>query len=97
MMRAKFFARTALGLTLALGVAAGTASPVWAKDKPKEAPKEVKLAPSKAFVPLYVAAKAAIDAATKRPDVIAARQTATNAMTALNAAQGKSAKAAAQA
>jgi hypothetical protein len=96
MMRTKFFARTALGLALAVGVAAGTASPVMAKDKEKaaEAPK---LSPSKAFTPNYVAAKAAIEAATKRPDVIAARQAATDAQNAIKTAQGKSAKAAAQA
>ena len=97
MLRAKFFARTALGVALAMGVAAGTASPVWAKDKPKDAPKEAKLTPSKAFIPVYVAAKSALEAAGKRPDVMAARQAAADAQTALKAAQGKSAKAAAQA
>ena len=42
MVRAKFFARTALGLALAMGVAAGGAStPAMAKEKEKkaEAPK----------------------------------------------------------
>ena len=98
MLRAKFFARTALGVALAMGVAAGTASPVWAKDKPKDASKEApKLSPSKAFIPVYVAAKSALEAAGKRPDVMAARQAAADAQTALKAAQGKSAKAAAQA
>lgn len=98
MMRAKFFARTALGLTLAMGVAAGTVSPAWAKDKPKDAAKEApKLAPSKGYIPVYQAAKTAMDAAGKRPDVIAARQVATDALNAVKAAQGKTAKAAAQA
>ena len=98
MLRAKFFARTALGLALAMGVTAGTASPVWAKDKPKDAPKEApKLAPSKAFIPAYVAAKSALEAAAKRPDVMAARQTATDAQAAAKSAQGKAAKTAAQA
>ena len=96
MIRAKFFARTALGLALAMGVAAGTASPIWAKDKPKEAAKEVKLAPTKPFIPVYQAAKTALDAAEKRPDVVAARSTAVAAQTALNNAQGKAAKAAGQ-
>lgn len=36
MMRTKFFARTALGMMLAIGVAAGTATPVLAKDKDKD-------------------------------------------------------------
>ena len=98
MLRAKFFARTALGVALAMGVAAGTASPVWAKDKPKDASKEApKLSPSKAFIPVYVAAKSALEAAGKRPDVMAVRQAAADAQTALKAAQSKSAKAAAQA
>ncbi|MFM5916980.1 MAG: hypothetical protein ACKOOL_05535 [Novosphingobium sp.] len=96
MMRTKFFARTALGLALAMGVAAGTASPVMAKDKdkPAEAPK---LSPSKAFIPVYQAAKTALDAGAKRPDVMAAQQAATAAAAAVKSAQGKSAKAAAQA
>ena len=97
MIRAKFFARTALGLALAMGVTAGTPSPLWAKDKPKEAPKEVKLAPSKPFIPVYQAAKTALDAAAKRPDVLAAQANAAAAQTVLKNAQGKSAKAAAQA
>jgi hypothetical protein len=37
MMRTKFFARTALGVALAIGMAAGSASPVMAKDKEKPA------------------------------------------------------------
>lgn len=96
MMRTKFFARTALGVALAVGVAAGTASPIFAKDKdkPAEAPK---LNPSKAFIPVYVAAKAAIEAGAKRPDVMASRQAATAAETELKNAPSKSAKAAAQA
>jgi len=36
MIRARFFARTALGLVVALGVAAGTAAPALAKDKDKD-------------------------------------------------------------
>lgn len=99
MIRAKFFTRTALGLALAVGVAAGSATPVLAKDKQpkKEAVKEAKLAPSKAFIPVYVAAKAAIEAAGKRADVIAARQAAADAQTALKSAQGKKAQADARA
>ena len=98
MMRTKFFTRTALGLALAMGVAAGTASPVIAKDKDKAKPAEApKLSPSKAYIPTYVAAKNALEAAGKRPDVMAARQAATDAQNAIKAAQGKAAKAAAQA
>lgn len=36
MMRTKFFARTALGLALAVGVAGGAVSPAMAKDKPAQ-------------------------------------------------------------
>ena len=90
MIRAKFFTRTALGLSLALGLAAGAASPVLAKDKDKK-PAEVKLSPSKGFVPAYVAAKTALDAAAKRPDVVAARQAALDAKAAADKAQSKKA------
>ncbi len=78
MMRTRFFARTALGLALAVGVAAGTASPVMAKDKdkPTEAPK---LNPSKAYIPVFMAAKKALDDAQKRADVTAAHQAAATA------------------
>ena len=95
MIRAKFFTRTALGLALAAGVAIGSATPVLAKDKPAtdQKAKETKLAPSKAFIPVYVAAKNAVEAGGKRPDVIAARQTATDAQTALKNAQGRKAQA----
>ena len=99
MIRAKFFTRTALGLALAVGFAAGSATPVLAKDKPAndQKAKEAKFAPSKAFIPVYVAAKAAIEAAGKRADVIAARQAAADAQTALKSAQGKKAQADARA
>ena len=94
MIRAHFFTRTALGLALAVSIAAGSATPVLAKDKPAkdQKAKEAKLAPSKAFIPVYVAAKAAIEAASKRPDVIAARQAVAAAQTVLQAAQGKKAQ-----
>ena len=94
MIRAKFFTRTALGLALAVGVAAGSATPVLAKDKPPadQKGKETKLAPSKAFIPIYLAAKNAVEVGGKRPDVMAARQAATDAQTALRSAQGKKAQ-----
>ena len=91
MMRAKFFARTALGLALAMGVAAGTATPIMAKAK-VEKPKETKLSPSKAYIPVYLAAKAAIDAAVKRPDVLAARTAVVNAQAVADGARTKKAQ-----
>ena len=94
MIRTKFFTRTALGLALAAGVAAGSATPVLAKDKPAtdQKGKETKLAPSKAFIPVYLAAKNAVEAGGKRPEVVAARQTATDAQAAMRSAQGKKAQ-----
>lgn len=94
MIRAKFFTRTALGLALAVGVAAVSATPVLAKDKPAPEQKgqAPKLAPSKGFIPVYVAAKTAIEAGAKRPDVLAARQAASDAQAAMKTAQGKKAQ-----
>ena len=99
MIRTMLITRTALSLALAVGVAAGSATPALAKDKPAtdQKGKDAKLAPSKTFIPVYVAAKAAIEAGGKRPDVIAARQAATDAQTALTNAQGKKAQADARA
>ncbi len=94
MIRTKFFTRTALGLALAAGVAAGSATPALAKDKPAtdQKGKETKLAPSKGFIPVYLAAKNAVEAGGKRPEVVAARQTATDAQAAMRSAQGKKAQ-----
>lgn len=93
MIRAKFFARTALGLVVALGVAAGTAAPALAKDKPAAQQKAPDLKPSKTYIPAYLAAKNALDAAVKRPEVIAAKAKLTAAQTAYENATGKKAKA----
>ena len=97
MIRARFFARTALGLVVALGVAAGTATPVLAKDKPAKEAKGPDLKPSKTYIPAYTAAKTAIDAAAKRPDVVAAKQKLIAGQNAYNAATTKKGRAEAQA
>ncbi|HEX4847639.1 MAG TPA: hypothetical protein VFV30_05810 [Novosphingobium sp.] len=90
MVRAPFFARTALGMALALGVAAGGLSSVAvAKDKKPEAPK---IQPTKAFVPFYQAAAQGLDKASKRQDVIDARAAVTAAEGAYRSAQGKKAR-----
>lgn len=92
MVRSKFFARTALGLALAMGVAAGGLSaPVMAKEKEKkqEAPK-LKL--SKGFIAAYQPAKKAFDEAAKRADVTAARDKVTAAENAFRSARGKKAQ-----
>lgn len=94
MIRAKFFARTALGLTLVAGAVTGSASPALAKDK--AAASAPKYAPSKAFIPVYNATKNAIVAAEARADVVAARAQVTTAQAALKNAQGKTAQAAAK-
>ena len=92
MVRAPLFARTAMGLALALGVAAGGLSaPVMAKEKEKKA-EAPKLAPSKAFIAPYTAAKAALDAASKRADVTEARNKVTAAENAYRSANGKKAR-----
>ena len=96
MVRAPLFARTALGLALALGVAAGGLSaPAFAKDEKKKEDKKAaapKLAPSKAFIPPYTAAKTALDAASKRADVTEGRNKVTAAETAYRNATGKKAR-----
>ena len=92
MVRSKFFARTALGLALAMGVAAGGLStPVMAKEKEKkqEAPK-LKL--SKGFIAAYQPAKKGFDDASKRADVVEARNKVTAAENAFRAARGKKAQ-----
>lgn len=91
MIRSRIFARTALGLVLGLGLAAGTvATPALAKDKAPEAPK---LAPSKAFIPVYQATKTMLDALAKRQDVTEARNKVQASETAYRSAQGKQARA----
>lgn len=91
MVRAPFFARTALGLALAMGVAAGglSAPALAAKEKKAEAPK---LSPSKAFIPAYSAAKTGFDNAAKRADVTEARNRVVAAENAYRSAQGKKAR-----
>ncbi|MBN8502783.1 MAG: hypothetical protein J0M19_16820 [Sphingomonadales bacterium] len=92
MVRAPLFARTALGLALAMGVVAGgIAAPALAKEKEKKA-EAPKLSPSKAFIPAYTAAKTAFDNAAKRPDVTEARNKVTAAEGAYRSAQGKKAR-----
>lgn len=92
MIRSALFTRSAIGLALALGLAAGgLAAPAAAKDKPKEAAAP-KFTPSKAYIPVYTQAKNAIDAAGKRADVIAAKAAVTNAENAYRAARGNAAR-----
>lgn len=90
MVRATFLTRSALGMALALGVAAGgLALPVAAKEKKPEAPK---IAPSKAFIPPYVAAKDGVDKAAKRQDVLDAQAAVKAADNAYRNASGKKAR-----
>lgn len=93
MVRSKLFARSALGMALALGVAAGAlTAPVAAvaKEKGPEAPK---ITPTKAFIPVYQNAAAALEKASKSPEVTTARNNVTAAENAYRAAQGKDARA----
>ena len=97
MVRAQFFARTALGLALAMGVAAGGVSaPAMAKEKEKKA-EAPKITPTKGFIPAYQSAKNGLDAAAKRQDVIDGRAAITAAENAYRSAQGKAARDAARA
>ncbi len=90
MVRATFLTRSALGMALALGVAAGgLALPAAAKEKKPEAPK---IAPSKAFIPPYVAAKDGVDKAGKRQDVLDAQAAVKAADNAYRSASGKKAR-----
>jgi tetratricopeptide (TPR) repeat protein len=90
MVRATFLTRSALGMALALGIAAGgMALPAAAKEKKPEAPK---IQPSKAFVPVYVAAKDGFDKASKRQDVIDASAAVKSAEAAYRSASGKKAR-----
>lgn len=97
MVRSKLFARSALGMALALGVAAGAlTAPVAAVAKEK-APEAPKISPTKAFIPVYQSAAAALEKASKNADVTAARNNVTAAENAYRAAQGKDARAQAKA
>lgn len=102
MIRTSFLTRPAYALALGLATVAGAgliANPAMAaekKDKKKEE-KQAKLAPSKAFTPVYVATRDAIDKAGKRPDVVAAKANVQTAEAAYRSAQGKSAREAAKA
>lgn len=92
MVRAPFFARTALGLALAMGVAAGGLStPAFAKEKEKKA-EAPKITLSKGFMPSYTAAKGGLDAAAKRQNVVDGRAAVTTAENAYRSAQGKKAR-----
>lgn len=94
MVRAKIFARTAMGLALAMGVAVGGFTAAEAKDK-KQEQKEPEYKPSEKFVKAYVPAAKAIEAAVKRPDVVAQRQKVIAAANAVNSAPDKAGKEAA--
>lgn len=102
MIRTSFLTRPAYALALGLATVAGAgliANPAMAaekKDKKKEE-KAPKLAPSKAFTPVYIATRDAIDKAGKRPDVVAAKANVQTAEAAYRSAQGKSARDAAKA
>jgi tetratricopeptide (TPR) repeat protein len=101
MIRSSLFTRSALGLALALGLAAGglaVSAPAEAQSKKKEkAPAAPKITPTKAFIPAYNALKTALDAAGKRPDVVAARANVTTAETAHRASRGTKPRAEAKA
>ena len=89
MVRAKFFARSAMAVALSLGVAVGGFSTAEAKDKKQAAPKAPQLKPTEKFVKLYIPAAKALEVAVKRPDVVAQRQKVVDAQARGNAAKKK--------
>jgi hypothetical protein len=100
MIRSSLFTRSALGLALALGLTAGSfalSAPAEAKEKKEKAPAAAKISPSKTFVPAFNASKTAIDAATKRADVVAARANVTTTENAYRVARGAKPRAEAKA
>lgn len=92
MVGANVFARSALAVALSLGVATGGYGVAMAKDKKPEAPKAPQLKPTEKFIKLYVPAAKALEAAVKRPDVLAQRQKIVDAQARVNAAKGKAAR-----
>ena len=75
MVRAKFFARTALALTLSLGVAAGGFGAAEAKDKKKaEAAKGPQQKLGEKFLKVAKPAMESLQASIKRPEMMAQRE-----------------------
>lgn len=98
MSRTSFLTRPAYALALGLATVAGAGlivSPAVAQDKKDKKKKEApaaKLAPSKAFTPVYIATRDAIDKAGKREDVLAAKANVTTQEAAYRSAQGRAAR-----
>lgn len=96
MTRTKYLTRSALGLALALGTVSGaglTSAPALAKsDQKADASSAPKVSASKGFLAVAVPLNQAIEKAKVRADVIAARQQADAANSALRAARGDARK-----
>lgn len=94
MVRAKFFARTALALTLSMGVAVGGFSAAEAKDKKKEeAAKGPQQKLGEKFLKAAKPAMDALQAAIKRPELMAQRDKVLAAEKAVRDAKAGAAKA----
>lgn len=74
MVRAKFFARTAMALALSLGVAAGGFNAAQAADKKKEEQKAPQLKLGEKFLKAAKPTMDAMQAAIKRPEMMAQRE-----------------------
>lgn len=95
MVRTKFLARTALGFALSLGVAGiglTSTAALAKKEKKEEAPGPAKLIPSKGFAKIAAPYGPALEAAKTRADVVAAKQRADAALTAVRNARGAARK-----
>lgn len=100
MRRTQFLTRPAYALALALASLAAvgvvtTPAQAQKKDDKKGAPAKGPQ-PNKAFIPVYTELKTMLDAAAKRPDVIAAKAKVTETERALRSARGRAAQDAAR-
>ncbi len=100
MRRTQFLTRPAYALALALSsfAAAGlVATPAQAEKKDEKKGGAAKaLQPTKAFIPAYTELKTMLDAAAKRPDVIAAKAKVSETERAYRSARGRAAQEAAR-
>ena len=95
----QFLTRPAYALAVALASLATVgvvATPVQAEKKEEKKAAGKPMQPSKAFVPAYTELKTMLDAAAKRPDVIAGKATVSQTEQAYRSARGRAAQAAAR-
>ncbi|MEY4056304.1 MAG: hypothetical protein RL519_1639, partial [Pseudomonadota bacterium] len=95
----QFLTRPAYALAVALASLATVgvvATPAQAERKEEKKAAGKPMQPTKTFVPAYTELKTMLDAAAKRPDVIAAKATVSQTEQAYRSARGRAAQAAAR-